>query len=243
MTDRQGPQASEQNGSVLVVLAHPDDPEFFCGGTVARWASEGREVVYLLLTRGDKGADEPGVDPQQLAATRADEQRAAAQVLGVDEVRFLDRRDGELYVDEDLRRDVVRVVRQVRPYTIVTSDPSGYYFLSFVNHSDHRIAGHVALDAVWPGARSALYHPTLYDDEGLEPHKVKEVYIAGAVHPDTTVDVTDFFDLKLQALSKHKSQIDDVEGLEERLRERQLDPESPPDAPRYIERFKRLELR
>lgn len=239
--DEEGDQ--EQPGSVLVIMAHPDDPEFFCGGAVARWAAEGREIEYLLLTQGDKGADEPGVHPEQLAQIRAEEQRAAAAVLGVKQVHFLNHRDGELYVDEALRRDVTRMVRQVRPYTVVTSDPSGYYFTGFVNHADHRVAGHVALDAVWPGARSALYHPTLYEEEGLEPHKVKEVYIAGAVHPDTTVDITEYFDLKMDALAEHKSQIEDVEELAERLKGRQLDPESPPDAPRYIEQFKRIEVR
>ncbi|HEX9796040.1 MAG TPA: PIG-L deacetylase family protein [Anaerolineales bacterium] len=226
---------------VLVVLAHPDDPEFFCGGTVARWAQEGRHIVYCLLTRGDKGADEPGVDPADLAQTREAEQRAAARVLGVAQVIFLDYRDGELTVDRDLRRDVVRVVRQVRPDVLITSDPSNYYG-SFVNHSDHRAAGQAALDAVWPGARSALYYPELYQDEGLEPHKVREVWIAGAVHPDTVVDITDSYSRKLKALEAHQSQIKDINALDERLRKRYLDPESPPDAPRYVERFKRIEL-
>lgn len=230
------------DGPILVVMAHPDDPEFFCGGTIARWAFEGRQITYCLLTRGDKGADEPGVDPQQLATTREAEQRAAAETLGVSDVIFLGYQDGELHVDQQLRQDVARVVRQVRPYTVVTSDPSNFYS-TFVNHADHRVAGHAALDAVWPGARSALYYPELYEVENLEPHKVLEVYIAGAVHADTTIDVTDYFETKLKALAEHRSQIEDIEELAERLRERQLDPESPPDAPRYIERFKRIRLR
>ncbi|MFP3855047.1 MAG: PIG-L deacetylase family protein [Anaerolineales bacterium] len=235
-------EATRHNGKVLVVLAHPDDPEFFCGGTVARLTAEGREVHYCLLTRGDKGADEPGVDPEALADTREAEQRAAAEVLGVKGVHFLGYKDGELHVGQGLRRDVARVVRQIRPYTLITSDPSNYYS-TFVNHADHRVAGQVALDAVWPGARSALYYPELYQEEGLEPHKVLEVYIAGPVHPDTTVDITDFFDIKLRALAAHKSQIEDADALAERLRERMIDPESPPGSPRYIERFKRIQLR
>jgi LmbE family N-acetylglucosaminyl deacetylase len=238
MTDEQ----LDHHGPVLVVLAHPDDPEFFCGGTVAKWAKEGRQVSYCLLTRGDKGADEPGVDPDALAATREREQRSAAKVLGVKEVIFLGYPDGELYVSPKLREDVVRVVRQVRPDTLVTSDPSNYYS-AYVNHSDHRIAGEVALDAVWPGARSALYHPNLYKEEGLEPHKIHELYIAGALQPDLAVDVSQTLDVKIAALAEHKSQIEDVEGLAEHLRERMLDPESPPDSPRYIERFKRIQLR
>ncbi len=232
----------QRDGPVLVVMAHPDDPEFFCGGTIAKWADEGRQVSYCLLTRGDKGADEPGAQPEELARIREEEQRAAAEHLGVREVCFLGYRDGELHVDQQLREDVARVVRQVRPHTVVTSDPSNFYS-TFVNHADHRVAGHAALDAVWPGARSALYYPSLYEQEGLKPHKVREVYIAGPVHPDTTVDITAYFDRKIGALRHHKSQIEDVEDLARRLRERMLDPESPPDNPRYIERFKRLDLR
>jgi LmbE family N-acetylglucosaminyl deacetylase len=230
------------NNRVLVVLAHPDDPEFFCGGTVARMADAGRQVFYCLITSGDKGADEPGIDPEELASLRQQEQRAAAAELGVKEVHFLGYRDGELHVGQGLRRDLVRIFRQIRPHTLITSDPSNYYS-TFVNHADHRVAGQVALDAAWPGARSALYYPELYQQEGLEPHKVLEVYIAGPVHPDTTIDITEYFDLKLKALACHKSQIDDVEALAERLRERMTDPESPPDNPRYIERFKRIQLR
>ncbi len=233
---------NRDNGRVLVVMAHPDDPEFFCGGTVARMTAEGRQVYYCLLTRGDKGADEPGVDPAALSEKREAEQRAAAAELGVVDVQFLGYRDGELHVGQGLRRDVARIVRQVRPYTLITSDPSNFYS-TFVNHADHRVAGQVALDAVWPGARSALYYPELYEQEGLEPHKVLEVYIAGPVHPDTTIDITDYFDLKIKALIKHESQVGDMEDLEKRLKERMVDPESPPDSPRYIERFKRIQLR
>lgn len=229
-------------GPVLVVLAHPDDPEFFCGGTIARWADEGREIVYCLLTRGDKGADDPGVDPDALAEQRETEQREAAAVLGVQKVVFLGYRDGELVDDYAIRRDVVRVMRQTRPDTVVTSDPSTYYSLS-INHSDHRVAGQVAFDAVWPGTRSALYYPELLRDEGLAPHKVPEVYVAGSQEPDTVVDVTAYFETKINALCEHKSQIKDRAGLVERLRERMTDPESLGGPPRLVEQFKRIELR
>lgn len=232
---------SDSRDRVLVVLAHPDDPEFFCGGTVARWAAEGHHVTYCLLTRGERGADEPGVDLEALARRREDEQRQAAEVLGVREVLFLNHPDGYLNPSPDLRRDVVRVIRQIRPKTVVTCDPTNYYS-RFINHSDHRAAGQVTLDAVWPAARSALYFPELYDREGLAPCDVNEVYIAGAVHPDTTVDITEFFDRKLAALAKHRSQIDDLESLGNRLREALLDPESPPGSPRFVERFKRIAL-
>ncbi len=229
-------------GPILVVMAHPDDPDFFCGASVARWASKGWDVIYCLLTRGDKGADDPGVNTQELRKTREAEQRAAAAVLGVKDVLFLDHLDGELEPTRDLKRDVVRVMRQVRPQVVVTSDPSTYY-ASFINHSDHRVAGQVTLDAVWPGTRSALYYPELYQDEGLEPHKVPEVYIAGSLTPDVTIDVSDFLETKIRALTEHKSQVGDPQGMAERLRDRMLDPASPPEIPRYVERFKYIQLR
>lgn len=238
----QAERKAERPLRVLVVLAHPDDPEFFCGGTVARWADEGREIHYCLLTRGDKGADEPGVDPVELAKTREREQRAAAAVLGVTDVEFLDYEDGGLVADLETRKAVVRVIRKIRPDIVVTCDPTNVYG-QFVNHVDHRVAGQVTLDAVYPAARSALYFPDLYDVERLEPHKVHELYIAGPVHPNTAIDVTEFMHLKLKALTEHRSQIDDFDSLTERLRKRMLDPESPADAVRYIERFAYIEIR
>lgn len=229
---------------VLVVLAHPDDPEFFCGGTVGRWITEGREVHYCLLTRGDKGADEPGQIAQELAETREGEQRAAARVLGVKQVIFLDYEDGYLVPDLTLRKEVVRVIRKIRPGIVITCDPTNFFpNASYINHPDHRAAGQATLDAVFPAARSAMYFPELYEKEGLLPHKVLQVYVSNAIHPNTTVDVTDFLNLKLEALHAHKSQIVDFDALEDRLRQRMLDPESPPDAARYIERFQRITLR
>lgn len=235
-------EVGEAQGSILVIMAHPDDPEFFCGGAVANWTSAGRKVDYLLLTRGEKGADDPGIDPGKLAQIREREQRDAAKVLGVSQVLFLNYGDGELVVDQALRKDVARVVRQLRPQTLVTSDPDNFYS-GYINHSDHRVAGQVALDAAWPGARSAMYHPELYGEEGLEPHKIAEVYIAGTADPDTTIDITNVFSTKIKALASHKSQIENIEELADRLRERMLDPESPPHEPRFIERFRRIELR
>ncbi len=229
---------------VLVVLAHPDDPEFFCGGTIARWAASGRKITYCLLTRGDKGSDDESLSTQELAETREAEQRAAAKVLGVHEVTFLHELDGYVLPTLELRRDIVRVVRQVKPQVVVTCDPTNFFpSNTYINHADHRAAGQVTLDAVYPAARSALYFPELSNDEGLQPHKVREVYVSGAQHPNITVDISEFFNQKVAALSKHQSQIKDINALEERMRERMLDPESPPDDPRYIEKFRRIVLR
>ncbi len=230
--------------SALVVLAHPDDPEFFCGGTVARWRSEGRKITYCLLTRGDKGADDDGTPPDELARIREAEQQEAARTLGVAEVIFLNELDGYVTPTIDLRREIVRVIRKVRPTIVITSDPTNFFPSNrYINHADHRAAGQATLDAVYPAARSALYFPELFREGGLSPHKVKEVYVAGAQHPNTIVDITNHFELKIKALSAHSSQINDIEALEARLRKNMTDPNSPPDAPRIIEAFRRIELR
>ncbi len=240
-TDRR---VEETPFRVLVVLAHPDDPEFFCGGTIARWAEAGREIHYCLLTRGDKGADDDEKTPEDLASIRELEQRAAAETLGVFDVRFLDYEDGYLVPDLDLRRNIVRVIRQVRPDVVVTCDPTNFFPGNrYINHADHRAAGQATLDAVYPAARSALYFPALSRDEGFQPYKVGEVYVAGAQYPNIEVDVTSTFKKKIRALSEHKSQIQDIEALEERLMDYMRDDESPPDDPRFIERFRRIELR
>lgn len=229
---------------VLVVLAHPDDPEFYCGGTIARWAASGRHITYCLLTRGDKGSDDDSLSTQELAEIRGVEQRAAAKTLGVHEVMFLDELDGYVLPTLDLRRDIVRVIRQVKPQVVVTCDPTNFFPSStYINHADHRAAGQATLDAVYPAARSSLYFPELSQEEGLQPYKVREVYIAGAQHPNITVDITDFFSQLVAALGEHRSQIKDITALEERMRKRMLDPESPPDDPRYIEKFRRIEFR
>jgi LmbE family N-acetylglucosaminyl deacetylase len=229
---------------VLVVLAHPDDPEFYCGGTIARWAASGRDITYCLLTRGDKGADDDSLSTLELAEIREVEQRAAAKTLGVHKVMFLNELDGYVLPTLDLRRDIVRVIRQVKPQVVVTCDPTNFFPSStYINHADHRAAGQATLDAVYPAARSSLYFPELSQEEGLQPYKVREVYIAGAQHPNITVDITDFFSQLVAALGEHRSQIKDITALEERMRKRMLDPESPPDDPRYIEKFRRIEFR
>lgn len=235
------PSAAATGRKVLVVLAHPDDPEYFCGGTVARWAAEGSHVVYCLVTSGDKGADDHGVDPRELARRREEEQRAAAAVLGVRQVIFLGRPDGALEPDLGLRRDICRVVRQVRPDVLISCDPTTIFpRRSRINHSDHRAVGWAAIDAVYPAAGSALYFPELVE-EGLQPVKVRQVYLAGSQEPNTVVDISDHLERKLEALRCHASQLSDFEDLAARLRQRLLDPAAPPEAPRYIEEFRRLE--
>jgi LmbE family N-acetylglucosaminyl deacetylase len=235
------PPSGNGRARVLVVLAHPDDPEYFCGGTVARWAAEGLDVTYCLLTSGDKGADGQEVDAQELARTREGEQQAAADVLGVHRVIFLRREDGMLEPDLGLRRDIVRVIRQACPDLLVTCDPTTLFpRRTRINHADHRAAGLATIDAVYPAAGSALFFPELLA-EGLKPHKVRQVYLAGSQNPNTAVDVTDFVERKLEALRCHRSQIRDFDEVATGVRERMRDPEAPAEAPRYLEHFLRLE--
>jgi LmbE family N-acetylglucosaminyl deacetylase len=236
--------SSDGDSRVLVVLAHPDDPEFFCGGTIARWTAEGRSVSYCLLTHGERGADEADADLQELSRTRVREQEAAAKLLGVNEVLFLDHPDGYLEPGLALRKDIVRVIRTIRPETVITCDPSTIFpRYRSINHADHRAAGQATLDAVFPAARSSLYFPDLESEEGLMPHKVRTVFVAGSNHPNTEVDITDYIDRKLAALSQHASQIKDMDAVANRIRERLRDPQSPVDHPRYFEHFLRLEMR
>jgi len=227
------------NKNILVILAHPDDPEFFCGATLARWVKQGHEVHYCLLTCGDKGSNDPEKTPAQICKTRHEEQLAAASVIGAKSVQFLDLPDGYILPSIDLRRSVVRVIRQIKPDILVTCDPtnlfpSGSYRL---NHADHRYAGQVVLDAVFPAAGNIHFFPELFKEEGLQPHSPKEVWISLTSNPDVTFDVTDTWDIKLKALLEHKSQIGDPIQFADRIRNWRT-AESTETDPRYEERFR-----
>ena len=205
---------------VMVIMAHPDDPEFFTGGTIALWVRAGVEIVYLILTNGNKGSDDPEVTPEQLTKLRQEEQRTAAGMLGVKKIIFLDEPDGELQATLQLRQQVVRQIRLHRPDTVICPDPSAYFFGDrYVNHPDHRAAGQVALEAIFPAARNPMYHPELLD-EGLMPHVIHEIYLAGAMQPNRWVDITDVMDVKVQAIRSHANQLPDPEASLERVRQR-----------------------
>jgi LmbE family N-acetylglucosaminyl deacetylase len=182
---------------IAVIFAHPDDPDFSCAGSVAKWTDEGHEVVYVLLTNGDKGSHDPEMAPERLVEIREMEQRAAAAIVGVNEVVFLGRPDGMLVADLDLRRDVVRVIRRLKPTTVVCGDPTVFWHAPwYINHPDHRAAGEVVLAALYPAAGNRNYFPELLA-EGLEPHKIKELYISGSPQADTFVDIGPYLDLKI----------------------------------------------
>jgi LmbE family N-acetylglucosaminyl deacetylase len=224
---------------ILVVVAHPDDAEFGCGGSVARWVQEGREVFYCLATNGNRGSDDPGMTPERLAGIREAEQRAAARTLGVTDVSFLGYPDGELEDTREARRDVVRAIRRVRPDRIVTQNP--FPSLNpYSGHRDHRHAGRLALDAVYPYARDRLHFPELLA-EGWEPHKVREVYLVGHDDPDTVLDITGTMDRKLDALRCHASQLRDFAAVEGRVRERAADL-GKPHGYTYAEAFRAIVL-
>ncbi len=236
------PDGWESSQMILVVLAHPDDPEFFCGATTARWVRAGHHVSYCVLTCGDKGTKDLTIGTDELCAIRQMEQRSAAKILGVDEVRFLNYPDGYLTPDINLRRDITRVIRTVRPDVLVTCDPQTLFTANGgLNHPDHRAAGQATLDAVFPAARDHLNFIELWKDEKLEPHIVREVWVCGTLQPDITLDVTETWEIKIQALFEHKSQIWEPEKLAERMRNRRAE-DSTPENPRYEEKFRRLIL-
>jgi LmbE family N-acetylglucosaminyl deacetylase len=212
---------TDQPQRVLVVLAHPDDPEFFCGATLAKWARAGKAIHYLLLTCGDKGSDNPDVTPAMLCADRTVEQRAAANIIGAQEVVFLHYPDGELMNTREVQRDIVRAIRRVKPHIVVSCDPTTLFRPNNagVNHPDHRAAGAAAIDAIFPAAGNRMYFPELIA-EGLEPHAPKEVWLSLSNEPSTWVNVNDTLEIKLAALRAHKSQIKDPVTLEKRIRER-----------------------
>lgn len=195
----------------MVVVAHPDDVEFICAGTVARWAAAGSHIVFVLGTSGDKGSDDPSLTPERLMEIREAEQREAARILGVKEVEFLRYRDAELEPNLDLRLAITRMIRKHRPDALICQDPTNRYVgQDYIQHPDHIAMGEAALAAVFPSARDRLTFPQLLA-EGLEPHKTSEVYLCGAREPDVWIDITDYIDKKLEAISAHRSQMADWE--------------------------------
>ena len=200
-----------------MIIAHPDDAEFTVAGTVARWAKEGARVIYVVCTDGSRGSNKPDKPPEVMKPIRHAEQQAAARVLGVEQVIFLDYEDGTLQPTLELRRDLTRLIRRFKPDIVICADPSGLFRgNAYVNHPDHRAAGEAALYAVFPSACTRFVFRELLA-EGLEPHKVREIYLYGSPEPDTWVDITPTMELKLAALKCHRSQVK-PEYVDERLR-------------------------
>lgn len=190
---------------VLVVTAHPDDVDFGAAGTVATWTAAGIAVSYCVCTDGQAGGFDRGVPRERIPEIRRDEQRAAGAVVGVHDVRFLGHVDGELEPTRDLVREIVRVIRDVRPQRVVLPNPERWWDRIAASHPDHLAAGEAAIRAVYPFARNPFAFPELLAD-GLEPWTVDEVWVSAVPDPTVLVDVTDTFELKIQAIMAHTSQ-------------------------------------
>jgi LmbE family N-acetylglucosaminyl deacetylase len=205
---------------VLVVTAHPDDVDFGAAGTVAAFTAAGLEVTYCIVTNGEAGGSDRALSRVEMAALRQDEQRAAAAVVGVSDVHFLGHPDGRVEATQELRRDISRVIRQVRPERVLTQSPERNWDFIYASHPDHLAAGEAAVCAVYPDARNPFAHPELLDVERLEPWTVPELWIMGP--PGSTdvtiaVETTATVERKVEALMCHKSQIGDPEGIRQRV--------------------------
>jgi LmbE family N-acetylglucosaminyl deacetylase len=221
--------------SVLVVGAHPDDPEFGCAATIAKWARQGRQIDYVLLTSGDKGSHDPAQRPGQVAAIRENEQRAAAQELGVRSVKFLHYPDGMLENTMELRRHLCGLIRKLKPDILLTIDPWRRYQM----HPDHRAAGQVALDAVWAAREWYLFPEQLVDGE---PWRVKEVYLFWTDSADYWEDISESLDRRILALKHHDSQVNGrIDDIAERIRKGTHEI-GEPHGYQHAEAFKRLQL-
>jgi len=209
MSEERQPGADRVPHRAMVIVAHPDDAEFSCAGTVARWADAGCEVIYVLGTSGDKGSNDPTMTAARLVEIREAEQVAAARILGVRHVEFLRFPDAELLPDLALRKALVRVIRAYKPEAVICPDPTARWFgQEYIQHPDHIAIGEAALAALFPASRDRLTFPELLA-EGLEPHTVQDVYLTSTRQPDYWVDITDFFSRKVTALRAHTSQMGD----------------------------------
>jgi LmbE family N-acetylglucosaminyl deacetylase len=231
--------SDEEVERVLVVTAHPDDVDFGAAGTIAIWTDSGVDVTYCVVTDGDAGGFDRTFPRAEMPALRREEQRAAAKAVGVSDVRFLGYPDGRVELTLDLRRDISRVIRQVRPQRVVTQSPERNWTRIGASHPDHMTVGESTLRAVYPDARNPFAFDELLREEGLEPWSVPEIWILSSPSPNNHVDITDAFDRKITALRAHVSQTAHMDDLEVWLRERlgQLAAEAGMPAGRLAEAF------
>ncbi|MHB8682385.1 MAG: PIG-L deacetylase family protein [Acidimicrobiales bacterium] len=225
-------------GTVLAVYAHPDDPDVSCGGTLARFARSGAQVHVVICTKGDKGTTDVAVSPKALARTRKAEAAEAARALGVADQQLLEHPDGELREDDSLRAELVRIIRKVKPDTVLCPDPTAVFFgEDYFNHRDHRVIGFAVLDAMAPAAALPHYFP----DAG-PAHHVDTALLSGTLEPTVWVDVTETIDDKVKAVSCHRSQFSgDGEWAGQAVRLRAEEDGRRAGVP-YAEGFRRLRL-
>lgn len=207
-------------GVVLGVAAHPDDLDFGAAATLAHWAKQGSSIYYLIVTDGSKGSADPQATSGQLIQVRRQEQLAAAKIVGAADVFFLDYEDSMLELTNNLKRDITRYIRRLKPDVVITMDPTFIYSESnnFINHSDHRVVGQATLDAVYPLARDRLTFPELLD-EGLAPHKTRIILLTNFDRHDCYIDVSETIDKKLAALAAHTSQMPNLEDTQARIKQ------------------------
>jgi LmbE family N-acetylglucosaminyl deacetylase len=209
---------SDELNRVLVVMAHPDDVDFGCAGTIAQLTKAGVEVAYCLVTSGDAGGDESTHTREERSAIREAEQTAAAAKVGVTNLTFLHWPDGMVEPSLELRRDISRVIRRTTPDVVICQNPERNWDRMFASHPDHMAAGEATVRAVYPDARNPHSFPELLR-EGLAPHAASAIWISGYPEPTMVVDITKVFDQKLDALVCHQSQVGSREEMEPRLRE------------------------
>lgn len=230
---------------VLAIGAHPDDVEFGCGATMAKLAAEGHTLYFVVATQGNRGSRTRDFKVDELINSRKKEQLEATKVLGAKEVIFLDYEDGNLCSDINFKEKIVKLIRKLKPDMVFTHDPNWFYRSDldgdFVNHSDHRECGKAVLDAVYPLSRDLLSFPH-HIDEGLTPHTVKELYLYFPEKPNHYFDVTNFIDKKLEAINLHKSQIDNPDEVNKRMKARSVLIGRQAKC-KYAEAFVRLTLR
>jgi LmbE family N-acetylglucosaminyl deacetylase len=213
------PIADTEIKRVLVISAHPDDSDFGASGTIAQWVKKGIEVAYVFCTNGDQGGEESGFTKEEMPAIRQREQRAAGAAIGVTDITFLNYIDGNLEATLGLRKDLVRQIRISQPDRMVCQSPERNWDRIGASHPDHLAAGEAAIQAVYPDARNPFAFTDLLEKEGLQPWRVKEIWVSAFANPDHFVDITDTFDLKIKALQAHASQTAHNENLEMMVRE------------------------
>lgn len=211
------PLADEEIKRVLVVMAHPDDCDFGAGGTIAQWTARGIEVSYCIITNGDQGGEESGIPLEEMAKVRQKEQRDAGAALGVSEITYLNYRDGWLMPSIELRKEIVKAIRIAKPDRMVVQSPERNWERIYASHPDHLAAGETAIQAVYPDARNPFAFTDL-KEAGLEPWRVREVWITGSPTPNHFVDITDTFSKKMDALHAHVSQTAHNSELEDMVR-------------------------
>ncbi len=226
---------------VLVITPHPDDADFWCSGTIAKWIGDGATVRYVLCTDGGKGTTDPNISSAELSKIREQEQADAAESLGVQELVLLHHPDGFLEDDDEFRKELVRQIRQVQPDVVLCPEP---YRKNLAWHRDHRITGQVTLDAVFPCARDHLHFVELWRDEGLEPHKTGTILFWGTEQADTIIDISDSMDAKFKAVSAHQSQMGGrtAKEIEEFIKERAQVSEGG-SGKEYVEAFRKITFR